>query len=224
MSNDTLPSEVPVDPTAALEVPEDTPSATPVGSMDSTDVIPKERFNGLMTKYHTDKSAWETEKSILLSELDSYKATPIESNEEIEVTDDRVLTELQELRSELAAQKLETARAESIARHPAASPLADLIVGNTPKEIEAMTAEIAARLQGLTAVDATDTPPTSDGDSTFVAENTTPVDVPTIGGAASFQGDVAIDEAIGDALAKKDFSAFIAAAARRAELNYGADI
>lgn len=224
MSEDTLPSVAPEESVAVVDdmAPAESPEV-PVGSLDSSDVIPKERFNGLMAKYQSEKAEWEAQQEALLNELDTMRSFKAAESEVEEVSDERVLDELQALRAELAAQKLETARAEAIAQYPEAAPLADLIVGNSPKEIHSMAAEIANRLSGIKGAEA----PASEAPATDAAAEvssepvaeTPPAEVPTIGGASAFQSDVPIDEAIGAALEAKDFSAFIAAAARRAELN-----
>jgi hypothetical protein len=176
-----------------------------------------------MAKYQSEKAAWEATNEALLNELDTIRHSVVDSEVEDTVADERVLDELQALRAELAAQKLETARAEAIAQYPEAAPLADLIVGNSPKEIHAMAAEIANRLSGISGANEAPAPAeeaevAAEVSSAPVAE--APVsEVPTICGASAFQSDVPIDEAIGAALEAKDFSAFIAAASRRAELN-----
>lgn len=220
MSEDTLPSVTSEDSEAVFdEAPTESPEV-PVGSMNSSDVIPKERFNGLMSKYQSEKSNWETTKEALLDEIDALRSAKKE--EVSEVSDDGMRDEIQALRAELAAQRLETARAEALAKYPEAAPLADLIIGGTPAEIEQMTAEIANRLSGLASVPVTAEASEAEAAaevSSVPVEETPVTEAPTLGGASAFQSEVPIDEAIGAALEAKDFSAFIAAAARRAELN-----
>lgn len=226
MGDPMLTHDAPESDSAAIEAPVDG-QAAPVGSVDSTDVIPKERFNGLMSKYNADRSAWDAEKMALLNELDMARSQKVEENN---MADEQVLSEIQALRAELASQKLETARAEAVAKYPAAAPLADLIVGNTPQEIEAMAAELSNRLSVLVPVGETAAQPveaevpSSENVGSEPAAGTPVTEVPTIGGAAAFQSEVAIDEAIGQALEAKDFSAFLRAAQQRAVLHNGAEL
>lgn len=211
--SDALTPEAPEEATAADAPVAD--EAANVGSVDSTEVIPKERFNGLMARYNADKAAWEAERDAMRAEQERLST---QAGTEPEVSDE-LLDEVRALRQELANEKLGNARAHAISKYPDAAPLADLIIGNTPEEIEAMAAEIATRLAGLKAPG---TPEASGVENEPPAPEAPPV-APQVGGAAAFDAGDTLDDQRRSALESKDFSAFLRATADHAD-SQGADL
>lgn len=207
--SDALTPDAPVDEAAATAPAPDT--AAEVGSVDSPEVVPATRFNGLMSKYNADKSAWDAERVALRAELERLQSV----EEEPTFVSDELATEVQALRAELAAERRGNALARAIEKYPEAAPFADLIRGETVADIEAMASELASRMHGLA--------PTSPGTAPAADENATtaPVaeapEVPTIGGAVTVDDTVATDDVIADAVSKKDFSALWGGLNRRAQ-------
>ncbi len=217
--SDLLASDSPVVDPAAPAPGE--PAAVPGTSVDSTDVITKERFNGLQSKYQSEKMAWDAERAAFLNQVASFNQTP----EEPQVSDD-VLDEVRALRAELANQRSANARQAAINKYPGAAPFADLIVGDSPEAIEAMAALLQERLAGLAPTGTTD-PPSAGTDENLGAPpvvDVTPPVAPTFSGATGGVEDAGADDAITAALEARDFSAFLAASARRAELQQDADL
>jgi len=210
--SDALTPEAPEAVEAAAAPP--AAEAVEVGSVDSTEVIPKERFNGLMSTYNREKAAWEAEREAMLAENERLSEAGTESD-----VSDEVLTELQALRQELLNEKLSNARKAAIEKYPGAKPLADLIIGNSPDEIEAMAAEISSRLEGLTAPAGAPEADAS-GEVEPAPAAAAPV-APQVGGAAAFDADATVDDEMHAALDSKDFGAFLRAAAQRAENSQG---
>lgn len=198
--------------TEAVETPSPEAAAN-VGSVDSPSVIPTERFNGLMSKYNADKQAWDLERESMRTQLESLETQAVS---EPDMSED-VLSELRELRAELQQEKLNSARSAAIAQFPGAAPLADLIVGDSPAAITAMAQELHERLATLAA--AQGTPPVGASESSTIspADPAAAPAVPVVGGVVTVDDSAGTDEAISTALGNKDFSAFLRAAAQRAD-------
>lgn len=207
--SDALTPDAPVEDAAATAPAPDT--AAEVGSVDSPEVVPATRFNGLMAKYNADKAAFEAERAALRAELERLQS----AEEEAPYVSDDVISEVQALRAELAAERRGNALARAIEKYPEAAPFADLIRGDTVSEIEAMASELASRMQGLS-------PAPQSGDAPAADENAAPPaaeapEVPTLGGAVTVDDTAATDEVIASAVATKDFSALWSGLNRRAQ-------
>jgi len=214
----TLPDGTP-EADAAADAPADDSAAT-TDSVSSADVIPKERFNGLQAKYQTDKSAWDAERAALLSQLETRHQA--EETPEVSEANEELAAQVAALTKELARQSSANARRDAIAKFPGAAPLADLIVGDTPEEIEAVASMLQDRLAGLVPATGSDDSDDADDDSETDATgasgdaasgSSTP---PTHGGGATFDGDAAVGDKIAAAVEARDFSGFLAAATERA--------
>jgi hypothetical protein len=158
-------SETLTDPTpgadAAAIAPADV-TAADAGSVGAapTPMVEAERFNGLMSAHQRALSelAAERERRIALETQQQETNTIMPDN-------DAVLDEVKTLRQELAEQRIATARAEAIARHPEAAPFADMITGKTAAEVEQVAATIAQRVSAL-GLTSTDPRPTTDPETT----------------------------------------------------------
>ena len=217
MSEDMLTPEVPEDDPAA-----NAPGSDPAvdgGSVDSPSVIPAERFNGLMARMNADREAFDAERKALENEIERLQAKPKETP--VVSEDSGVLEELQAVRQELQRERMDRARAQAIAKHPGAAPLADLIVGDSPESIEQMAALLEQRLAALSP-GAPVTDADADPDLGDDGDKPDAPDVPLLGGGQSIDSDKLPNEAIVEAVANKDFAGFLAAAQERAEASAGA--
>lgn len=214
--SDILASDAPGDEGTAPEGTPPTPPAADVDSVDSTEVIPKERFNGLQSKYQSEKSEWEREREAMTTELERLSQAEPEND-----VSDEVLEELRQLRAERAADKLGAARRDAIDKYPGAAPLADLIVGETPEEIEQMAKELQHRLSGLTPAtegqDDADSTDASNEDSGDDGTPPAPPKAPVVGGGTDFDENATIEDNISAAVASKDFTAFLRATEARSD-------
>ncbi|MGZ4518848.1 MAG: hypothetical protein ACXVGB_00320 [Mycobacteriaceae bacterium] len=216
MSDEVLSPETP-DAPAAAQAPAPATAAAD-GSVDSPSVTPTEkapvktvdadRFNGLMSTYQTEKTAWEAERESMRAELERLEK---QAEPEPSSMSDDALTELRALRAELAAEKLATARAQAVAEFPGSAPLADLIVGETPDAIRSMAQELHERLTGLTtpaadapAPAATDSPT----DAPAPAAAAAPPAAPTHGGAVPVSDVPDLGAVRAEAVAARDFGAW----------------
>lgn len=204
---------------AAVEAPAPAEAAI-VGSVESPSVIPTERFNGLMSKYNADKSAWELERESMRTQLESLETQAVTENNDMS---DEVLAEVRQLRQELQQEKLKGVRAAAVAKYPGSAPLADLIIGDTPEAIEAMASELHERLTALTTATGA-APAATETSTTAPAATAAPVSAPLAGGAVNVDDGATADENVHTALESGDFSAFLRAAAQRAEQSAGADL
>lgn len=221
--SDALTSETPEDE-AAVETPAED-EAVDAGSVDSADVIPKKRFDGLMSTYQAEKRAAQAEIEGLRAEIDSLQAGA--ESETTDVADQELLQEVRALQAELANERIGRARADAIAKFPAAAPLADLIVGESPEAIEQMAETIAARLTaaGIGTGDVSDITDADETDATDTTDTTGSVEPPVIGGGGgAVDENATFDERKADAIANKDWSGFLAAAYDEVEANSGADL
>lgn len=218
----SLTSDAPADDSAA-QAPEPE-AAAPVGSVDSPEVVPAERFNGLMARYNADKASAAAEAEALRAEIERLQRAEVELPA---VADENVLDEVQALRSELAAERRTRLINEAVQKFPGAAPLADLIVGTNKADIEAMASELQTRLSGLSP--ATPADAGEEGSETPVApagEAPATPEAPVVGGNIALDESATADEDIANAVAAKDFSAFLRAAERRSveRESQGADL
>lgn len=185
-------------------LPEGAPEPGSAASEES--VVPKARFDGLMSAYQRDKARLEAEIEALKARLDS---TPEPEVRDVAQRDDldTIRAEIGELRELLLGERLEKARYEAVAKYPEVAPLADLLVGSSPEEIEAMAAEVATRLAGLSGTTpATETPPVGP------PEKGEPE--PPTQSAPPLGPNVA--DVVSEAIQKGDFTAYLEAVASRA--------
>lgn len=224
----TLTSETPSDDSAA-NTP-DEPDAAPSASVSSADVIPKERFNGLQSKYQSEKAAWDAERKEMLNQLETRQQAEQETPDVSEANEE-LAAQVKALSKELARQSGANARRDAITKFPGAAPLADLIVGDTPEEIEAVASMLQDRLAALVPASGTadDTDDGASGDSETDATapggaaSGSPT-APTHGGGASFDSNSAVGDRITAAVEARDFSGFLAAATERAALQGNTDL
>lgn len=141
-----LDSEVPA---VADQAPEDS-TAVESGSAGATaDTVEASRFNGLMSAHQkalAELATERTQRAALEARLTQQEETP-------QVTDsnDALAAQVESLRNELQTERLAGVKARVLEQYPEAKPLADLIVGSTPEEIESVAAAIAERLQAIVA-------------------------------------------------------------------------
>ena len=145
--SDALTPEAPEPQTEVPSVEDPAPvdgTAVASGSAGTADtkMVEAERFNGLMSTFQRTKSELETERQLRVA----LEARLIQ--QEIPQVADSA-EEVAALRAELQEERLERAKVAALAKYPAATPLADLIMGTTAREIEDVTAAIATRLQAL---------------------------------------------------------------------------
>lgn len=145
--SDALTPEAPeleaVTPAVAESAPVDgTAVASGSAGTATAKTVEAERFNGLMSSHQKvlTELAQERELRATLEARLTQQETP-------QVADSA--EDIAALRAELREERLDRAKAEALAKYPAAAPLADLIIGNTAKEIEDVTAAIATRLQAI---------------------------------------------------------------------------
>ncbi len=211
--SDILASDAPASD-SAVETPEPG-AAAEVESVDSAEVIPKERFDGLMSKYQSEKRTLTETLALAEAEIERLQA---QAEKEPEVADDGLVDEVRSLKADLLEERLSRARVEAVAKYPGAAPLADLIVGSTPAEIEAMAATLHERLAGISAPAEDASGDASNEDVADAASGAPEAPVaPVVGGAVAFDDSASVDDNIQAALAAKDFTAFLRAAEARAD-------
>lgn len=175
-----------------------------------TNMVEAERFNGLMSAHQRALRSLEEERNARI-------ALETQLQEEKNTVTDTASDEVALLRQELAAQRLETAKANALARYPDAVPFADLIQGSNADEIEAVAAAIATRMAAVKE----NLVPTPEGEVTEdtepegeVAPTTAPVvaaPVVVAGGTTPPGEPTSRDELLQEAIANKDWGAFWAA-------------
>lgn len=178
-------------------------------------VVPADRFNGLMSKYQSEKSEWDQRFSAMEAELNSLRAKDQETqevpNEDVAELKAQVagLTEL------LLNERSEAAREKVLDKYPDAKPFADLIVGGTPEEMEQVASALHDRMQllkgKLPATETTDTETTETAPAGEV-EGAPVVEAPEHSGAVTATGQETLVEAKNQAIANRDFEGFLAAA------------
>lgn len=208
--SDALPDNA-LDSEPAAPAPGDG-TAVGNGSVGGEDVVPAIRFNGLMSKYQSEKSEWDTTRAAFEAELVSLR-----NREEEPVVDDGLRDEVQLLRTELASERLNTARERAIEKYPNAAPLADLIVGNSKQEIEEAAQAIHQRLELLlktepvTTGEQDDTGGTGDTESVVTGSSEDEPEAPVIGSPAGTPDASVLSQEKATALASGDLTGFIRA-------------
>lgn len=218
--SDALTPNAPADEAAAPSV-EDTAPATEAavesGSAGGEASVPADRFNGLMSTFQRTKNELEAERT-RRAELEALLASREETTN---VSDDALRDEVSELRQALAEERMERARDKVLDKYPEARPLADLIVGNSVEDLEAVAATIAERLRGLTPAqtaevveEVTDEANAAATQESVAGEQVATQEVqeaPVLGTGGQAPGNEPVGDRVADALQRGDFSAFMQA-------------
>lgn len=210
----SLSSDAPVEDLEAGSVESDAPSSesevdgTSVGKS-KPDMVEASRFNGLMSALNKEKA----EKAALEAELANLQRG---TNT---VTDDNVaLEEIRNLRAELAAERLENAKAKVLEEFPQAKLFADLIMGDSPQELREVAKVLAERVALITPTQTAgaetekvvEGTPVSDSTSTSTEEHREVAPTGASGGG-SVDDEVGAGERVSEAIAKGDWSAYLSA-------------
>lgn len=221
------PNTAPTDD-AAVETPvgDEAPEVEGEVGSESTHVpdgyIEKNRFDGLMGRFHreqAEKQRLEQELREARERLESLHAQA-NTSEETPVADEALAQEVAALKQMLMEERLESRRANVLEKYPEAKPFADLIVGDTPEDFEAMAREVAERVRSATGGPA----PTAEAPSDTATDVTPPSDAapeapaapaapPVTGGAAAFDGGSAVQDRVRQAIDARDFGAYLRAKA-----------
>lgn len=215
--SDVLTPEAPVDAETVLSALP-APDAVDGGSAEGTApaVVPAERFNGLMSKYQSEKSEWETKVAALTSDLQSLTATQQEMPMSDEVSE--LKETVQTLTSIILSDREEAARAKVLDEYPEAAPFADLIVGNNAAEMKQVAAVIAERVKGIVGASApvgetgdtgVTTEAQAEGTQVEGAVAATAPTAPESGGTVAVTGGETFADAVREAIVNEDFQAFI---------------
>lgn len=211
MSDTTLTPSAPGDPAAATAPEPVAPAVVPevvVGSAGSPDLsgyIEKARFDGLMATLNREKeeatrrqAAWEATQRQYESELANLR-NPTQGDNT--VADDAILAELQALRAENAAVRLDAARRTVVEEFPEAAAFADILQGSTPDELRASAQAVAERIRGIASPVVTPTDPPAAGEPPAPTAPV-PTSAPVVGGMVPVTGDVSADDRVAAAIAK----------------------
>lgn len=165
--SDALTTTAPGDTTAVTPpvAPEVTP-VVPSGSTTSTEVVPAERFNGLMSSFNRLQTESDARIAALEAEANSLR-TAQETTDVTEPTTtpqtDPAIAALVEqnerLLATLNAQNAEAAKARVLAKYPDAAVFADMLVGDDEAALEAVAATITERLKPAAPASGETTPP-----------------------------------------------------------------
>lgn len=188
-------------PTAVVEA-----SGVPEG------YIEKDRFNGLMSKFHQ----MQNERDALAAEVEAIR-TQLSTRPEPEAPEN--MSELAELQGQVEAltsllmsKQVEEEKAKVLAEFPEAAPFSDLIVANTPDEYRRMAEEIANRAKGIAPATASE--PVVESETT--TETPTTDEPPVLSGAPAtgLSTPVGADDEATEALRKGDFQSYFKAKKR----------
>lgn len=216
MSDSTLTPDAPGDGAAAAldGVAPATGSEVTGGSAetDLSNYVEKSRFDGLMGTYNREKDTWLKERQQYEAELASLR-NPTPTQEEAPVADDTALSAVNDkvdgLVRLLMEERLKNARHEAVEQYPEAKPFADMLVGSTPEEVMQAAANVAERAKTLIPA-----PVTPAGDGTPAPEGgtaETPPAAPVTGGTVAVEGNPSAADKVAQAIANRDWSAFLAA-------------
>lgn len=218
--SEALAPDAPGSDSAASSVEDNAPgdgTAVADGSAGATtEMVEASRFNGLMSAHQkalSDLEAARTAQAALEARLTQQETTQV-----TEANDSALAAEVAQLRRELQAERLESVKARVLEQYPEAKPLADLIVGDTPEQIESVAAQIAQRLQAAagttSAVDeaavaaaAAQATEAEEAAAVAAAANTAPVVV----GGTTPPASAGQEERVAAALAKGSWAEFWAA-------------
>jgi hypothetical protein len=223
--SDALSPNAPVEGAAAPEAP--APEVAVDGASAGAEepkVVPAERFNGLQSRYQSDKAEWERRQAAMEAELNSLRAKEQEKPEPVSDDVAELKGQVQQLTELLLSERAESARERVLDQYPDAKPFADLIVGNTVEEMEQVAKALHDRMQLIKGETAPTTEPTADGEPA-PAGSEAPAEgagepapaAPEHGGAVPATGVDTLVEAKNQAIADRNFEAFLAAQSALAE-------
>lgn len=141
--------------------PEAAPSPAPEvagGSTDSTEVVPAERFNGLMSSFNRLQSESEARIAALEAEANSLRETRETPEVTEQISDPQIATlveQNQALITRLAAKDAAEVKRAILEKYPEAKLFEDMLIGDDPEALEAVAATIAARLKPAEVPDPT---------------------------------------------------------------------
>lgn len=215
----SLSSDAPVEDLEAGSVEPDAPTSE--SEVDGTSVgtpkpamVEASRFNGLMSALNKEKA----ERAALEAELANLQRGTQT------VTDDNVaLDEIRNLRAELAAERLENAKAKVLDEFPDAKLFADLIVGDSPQELREVAKVLSERVALIKPAQVAEADSgKAQGDPVSGNTDAGEPEPPAPTGAS---GGGSVDEAVGagervsEAIAKGDWSAYLASKFESQQMN-----
>ena len=131
--------------------------------------------------------------------------------------------EVAALKEMLLQERLDAAKARALQEHPEAAPFADLIVANSPEEVRDLAKTIADRVKSAFAAsapapseepapsEATTEAPAAPAAAAPAAPAPAAPAAPVVGGAATVPGDLNPNERLKQAIATRDFPAYLQA-------------
>lgn len=146
-------------PISGEEVPAVADQAPPAGDAVSSDgqvaphpepehetVVPAQRFNGLMRSYHKLSEELAQERK-LREELEARLArSDPKENPVSDLNAEELAEQVRQMREILVAERLERERSRVLDRYPLVKPFADLLVGETPEELDGIARVLNDRL------------------------------------------------------------------------------
>lgn len=225
--SESLPGTAPLEGAAAASVedpapaPETAVATESAPGEDNEKVVPAARFNGLMGKFNQTKNALD-EANRRIAELE---AASVPAREETSNVSDTSALEQQvaALQQMLMQEQVDKARKAAIEEYPEAAPFADLIIADTPEAVKDMARVLAERVKQAGG----STPPAEESAPAATEQPTEPIQglgaeqppaappaAPVVPGGTTAGGTAGPtpDEAVQDALSRKDFSGFLQAA------------
>lgn len=222
--SDTLTETAPTEDEAASE---------PVGSVEAPEVvspvveasgqdgksIPVERFNGLMSKFNQTNDALTQERAARLAaeqrnqELETQLVSPPIPEVDVSDTTARLESQVNQLTDMLLAERQGAAKARVLEKYPAVTAFEDLLVAETPEDLEALAADINRRLEGSAP------PPAEVAAGEVVPAAVPPVQsAPAVVPPATGGGSGLVDDAsasagdlVADAIKSRSFTSYLAA-------------
>lgn len=228
----TLPEDAHVEAAAAPSVEDQAPASTDAVAEDSVgnggNVVPADRFNGLMGRFNRTQNELEAARA-QIAELEARLSgsEPTQENKP-PVSDNSALeAQVQQLQQMLLEERMESARDKALKEFPEAAPFADLIVADTPADVREMARLIAERAKAASpgtppptqAVEAEEVPASAEA-----VPEAPVVEPPVAGGGAAFSSEASAEDRVGTAIQKGSFSDFINAKWEQRALQDGADL
>lgn len=179
-------------------------------------LIPVERFNGLMARMNQERQARVEAEQQLAVALMAQRTEP----ETTSVADETTAQELRELREELRLERLENARQQVLDEFPGAKPFADLIQGNNKEELRSIARLVEQRMQAVltpqqeaAAAEGEAAPaaaPAEPAVTTPTPQVVTPT-APVVAGGASVDTQASTTDRIQEAIRTGNFEDYLAA-------------
>lgn len=226
--SEALTPEAPVDEPAVPSVEDQAPgeaAAVASGSAGGEELVPASRFNGLMSKMQKLQSEWDARQAEYEAKLEALQAP----REETPDVSDSAADEVRLLREELAAMRAESARSKVLEKYPEAAAFADLIVGDTVEDIEAVAKALAERVSalrtpaaGTESEPAPEAAPTTDpGTDGIIGTPDDKPAAPVVPGGQSYDDSMSAESRVADAIARNDFPAYLRAKSEAAMSELG---